>query len=226
MKESFVFGGRYCPDGFYHTLRLDHDDPSAILSGRIVRGVPKLWDESIDAHRRAVRDATLDTTAALVAEHGVRAVTMSQIAERTGIGRATLYKYFPDIDAILAAWHERQVHAHLQQLESLAGSGRDVVDRLEDVLLAYAQIQHEHREGALAAQLHQGEHMDHARQHLRQFVGGLLAEGTTAGAVREDIASDELASYCLHALSAASTLPSKAAVRRLVTVTLDGLRRV
>ncbi len=43
------------------------------------------------AHRRAVRDATLHATAALVAEHGLLSVTMSQIAEATGIGRATLY---------------------------------------------------------------------------------------------------------------------------------------
>lgn len=34
---------------------------------------------------------------------------------------------------------------------------------------------------------------------------------------------DELASCCLHTLAAASTLPSKAAVRRLVAVTLSGL---
>ena len=38
---------------------------------------------------------------------------MSQIAEQTGIGRATLYKYFPDVEAILLAWHERQVTGHL-----------------------------------------------------------------------------------------------------------------
>ncbi|TJV36742.1 MAG: helix-turn-helix transcriptional regulator, partial [Mesorhizobium sp.] len=55
--------------------------------------MPKLWNETIDAHRRAVRDACLDTTAALVAEHGLLSVTMSKIAEETGIGRATLYKY-------------------------------------------------------------------------------------------------------------------------------------
>ena len=30
--------------------------------------VPKLWNETIEAHRRAVRDAILDTTAALLAE--------------------------------------------------------------------------------------------------------------------------------------------------------------
>ena len=76
--------------------------------------MPKLWNETIDAHRRAVRDATLNTTAALVAEHGLLSVTMSQIAEQTGIGRATLYKYFPDVEAILFAWHERQVSGHLE----------------------------------------------------------------------------------------------------------------
>ena len=54
--------------------------------------MPKLWTETIDEHRRAVRDATLDATGALVAEHGLASVTMSRIAEETGIGRATLYK--------------------------------------------------------------------------------------------------------------------------------------
>jgi len=73
--------------------------------------VPKLWNETIEAHRRTVRLAVLETTAALVAEHGLRSVTMSQIAEDTGIGRATLYKYFPDVEAILLAWHERQITA-------------------------------------------------------------------------------------------------------------------
>jgi AcrR family transcriptional regulator len=64
-------------------------------------------------HRREVRDAILDTMAALVAEHGLLGVTMSQIAEETGIGRATLYKYFPDVEAILLAWHDRQFTAHI-----------------------------------------------------------------------------------------------------------------
>jgi AcrR family transcriptional regulator len=80
-------------------------------------GVPRLWDDTIQAHRAAVRDAILDTAAALVAEHGLLAVTMSQIAETTGIGRATLYKYFPDVEANLVAWHERQITAHLAQHE-------------------------------------------------------------------------------------------------------------
>jgi AcrR family transcriptional regulator len=71
--------------------------------------MPKLWSETIAAHRHTVRETILDATWALVAEHGLLAVTMSQIAEEAGIGRATLYKYFPDVEAILLAWHERHV---------------------------------------------------------------------------------------------------------------------
>jgi AcrR family transcriptional regulator len=188
------------------------------------RPVPKLWDETIDTHRRAVREAILDTTAALAAAHGPLSVTMSQIAEETGIGRATLYKYFPDVEAILIAWHERQIAGHLQQLAEIRdhtdGTGR----QQEAVLNAYALIRHEHHDAELAALLHRGEHIARAEQHLHDFLQDLLTQAAEKGEVRGDVPPGELASYCLHALTAASTMPSKAAVRRLVTVTLAGLQ--
>jgi hypothetical protein len=52
----------------------------------------------------------------------------------------------------------------------------------------------------------------------------VLVDAAQAGAVREDVAPGELASYCVHALTAAVSLPSKAAVRRLVAITLAGLQ--
>ena len=48
--------------------------------------MPKLWTDTIDTHRQAVRNATLDATEALVAERGLLSLTMSQVAERAGIG--------------------------------------------------------------------------------------------------------------------------------------------
>ncbi len=185
--------------------------------------MPKLWNETIDAHRRAVREATLDTTGALVAEHGLLSVTMSRIAEETGIGRATLYKYFPDVEAILFAWHERQVTAHLEQLAEVRDQAGDAGERLKAVLEAYALISREHHDTELAALLHRGEHVARVHQQLRHLIRDLLTEGAEAGELRDDVAPDELASYCLHALTAAGSLPSKAAVRRLVAVTLAGL---
>ncbi|OAH12791.1 TetR/AcrR family transcriptional regulator [Streptomyces jeddahensis] len=188
--------------------------------------MPKLWNETIEEHRRAVRDAVLETTAALVSEHGVRAVTMSQIAEGSGIGRATLYKYFPDIESIMMAWHERQIAGHLDQLAELRDRAGTPGERLQAVLETYAFIQqqrHGHG-GELSALLHRGGHVAHAEQHLRHFIQSLLVEAVQAGEVRDDVAPDELTGYCLHALAGAGSLSSKAAVRRLVAVTLAGLR--
>ena len=187
--------------------------------------MPKLWTETIEEHRRAVREATLDTTAALVAERGLASVTMSQIAAETGIGRATLYKYFPDVEAILAAWHERQVARHLSQLARVRDEGGSAGERLESVLMAYAIITHNRPHGTeLAAAVHRGEHLASAQEELLGFLRDLIADAANAGEVRGDAPPAELAIYCLHALQAASSLPSEAAVHRLVTVTLAGLR--
>jgi AcrR family transcriptional regulator len=186
--------------------------------------VPKLWTETIEEHRRAVHDATLDTTAALVHEHGLAAVTMSQIAATAGIGRATLYKYFPDVEAILVAWHDRHITRHLHQLTE-ARDAAPPAGQLEAVLTAFALIQHQHHDTELpVALLHRGEHVARARRRLQDLVGELLAEGAAAGSVRSDIAPGELAGYCLHALTAAGSLPSEPAVRRLLAVTMTGLR--
>jgi AcrR family transcriptional regulator len=185
--------------------------------------MPKLWNETIEAHRRQVRNAILNTTAALVAEHGLRLVTMSQIAEATGIGRATLYKYFSGVEAILVAWHERQVAGHLEYLTKVGNQPGDAGERLEAVLEAYALIAYEHHSTELAALVHRGEHVTRAQQQLRDLIRDLLIQAAGTGDVRDDVPPDELASYCLHALAAASSLPSTDAVRRLVTVIVAGL---
>jgi AcrR family transcriptional regulator len=188
--------------------------------------VPRLWSETIETHRREVSDAILETTAALVAEHGLRSVTMSQIAQETGIGRATLYKYFADVEAILVAWHDRQVAGHLDYLEEVRDRGGGADERLQALLEAYALMSHEtrgHHHTELVTFLHRDEQVAGAQQRLRRMLCDVLAEGAARGQLRDDVPADELASYCLHALAAASSLPSKAAVRRLVAVTLAGL---
>src|SRR5215510_12294479 len=140
--------------------------------------IPKLWHLTIQTHRREVHDAILDTAAALVARHGLRSVTMSQIAEETGIGRATLYKYFSGVEPILLAWHERHVAEHLERLQRLRDEPGDAGSRLESVLRAYALIAFErHQHGTeLGALVHQPEHIAGPEQRLIDIVRGLLAE--------------------------------------------------
>jgi AcrR family transcriptional regulator len=190
--------------------------------------VPTRWDETVDGHRRAVQDAVLDAAWSLVEERGLLAVTMSDIAERAGIGRATLYRHFADVPAVLQQWHARQVAEHLAELSEVAGTG-PAEGRLEAVLLTWARIarQRGRRDVDLVAALHpepDGAHREPAHHRLQALVAGLVAEGAAGGHVRGDVPADELAAWCLGALTAAAQSSSDAAVRRLVSVTVDGLR--
>jgi AcrR family transcriptional regulator len=187
--------------------------------------MPKIWTETIAAHRDAVRDATIKATAALLAEHGMTGVTMSRIAQHTGIGRATLYKYFPDVESILRAWHERLVDEHLQRLVRIRDHTAGPAERLRAVLTAYAEaISHRPvHDDETAEALHQSEHVAVAHERLRGFVRELIDDAASVGAARRDVPADELTLYALHGLAAASSLPDRAAVGRLVRTVLHGL---
>ena len=190
--------------------------------------MPRLWNETIETHRREVREAILETTAALVAQHGLRAVTMSQVAEEAGIGRATLYKYFPDIESILLAWHEGKIGGHLADLAAVRDrTGGDASSRLKAVLEAYADMSREtsdRHDPDVVVFLHRNERVGDARRQLHELISDLIAKGAAEGYLRDDVNPHELAAYCLHALSAAKSLPSRAAVARLAAVTMAGLR--
>lgn len=189
--------------------------------------MPKLWTNTIEAHRREVRESILEAAAVLVAEDGIRDVTMSDVADRAGIGRATLYKYFPDLEAILLAWHGRKVADHLSLLLDARDGADGARAQLEAVLLAYAEVVREasaHHEPDVGVVLHRSEHVTEARRQLHELVQDLVVQGVAAGDLRGDVAADELVSYALHALDAARGARSSAAARRIVAVTLDGLR--
>lgn len=188
--------------------------------------MPSLWSETVESHRREVRDAIVETTARLVGEHGLRAVTMSQIAETTGIGRATLYKYFPDVEAILREWHQRQITRHLQYLAEIRDDTADPSQRLQAVLEAFAFISRQsrgHHDTELAAFFHRDHQVAHAQRKVRNMIRDLIIEAAATGEVRDDVPPDELAVYCIQALKAVHDLPSKAAVQRLVTLIMDAL---
>ena len=191
----------------------------------IFPGVPRLWDDTIDAHRAAVKDAILEATAALALKNGLASVSMSDVAVKSGIGRATLYKYFPDVESILHAWHERQVAAHLAHLVKVRDAEKAPAAKLRAVLQEYALITHERHDVDLAALLHRGESFAKAHDELTKLVREIIAAGAKAGVFRGDVPPDELASYCLHALTAAGAVKSKKAATRLVDVTLSALAR-
>ena len=83
-----------------------------------------------------------------------------------------------------------------------------------------------HHDNEVASVIHRNKQVNEAEHQLHRLVKQLLTDCVVNGTVRTDVPPDELATYCLTALSAAARLQTKAAIRRLVGVTLNGLRCV
>jgi AcrR family transcriptional regulator len=190
--------------------------------------MPQLWAETVQAHRAEVREAILNAAGDLLHHRGLLGVTMSDLATTAGIGRATLYKYFPDVEQVVTAWHERQVAAHLAQLAAIRQQPGDSVQRLRAVSLAYGRIcqqRQQHGDAELRAALHRHRPAGDRPDQLVAIFADLIAEAAAAGAVRRDVPPDELAAYCISALEAASAATTAAALTRLVEVVWAGLTR-
>lgn len=178
--------------------------------------MPKLWDTTMDGHRRQVNNAILDATAELIAEHGPLSVAMSAIAERAGIGRATLYKYFPDVESILVAWHTRDFGEHLNRLKALS-EAEDV--ELKDVAeFVCAQRRHHPRHdgadilGTLAHALAGAEGVpgDAIEREIIAVLTDLLTRLASKKEVRDDEDPELLARWLLHAAHAPAELADQA----------------
>jgi AcrR family transcriptional regulator len=188
--------------------------------------VPRLWADSVESHRERVRALVFDAIEDLVTTRGLLAVNMSRLAEATGIGRATLYKYFGDIEEVLGAWHHHHVAEHLAELQDLATRSDEPSRRLRAVLDAYGRIcqrGRQHGADALVAALHHGDRMAHHQRRVQELFATLLTDAAAAGVVRRDVPPEELANYCLHALSAAANTDNDTATSRLVSVVFAGM---
>lgn len=186
--------------------------------------MPKPWGDSIATHRNAVREGIKDATWSLVHEYGATGLSMSQIADRVGVSRATLYRYFPDVDSILVEWHTDKIHSHVAQLRQVVADVANPVERLEAMLECYATIARGvPHSGELATLLHQGAHVAQAEQQVLDLLAEVIATAAESGTVRRDVPPSDLARYCLYALAAAngSGTPENAG---LVQVVLAGLR--
>ncbi|WP_308493327.1 TetR/AcrR family transcriptional regulator [Microbacterium terrisoli] len=74
----------------------------------------------------------MDAAADEVRLHGIRRTTASDIARRAGVSRQTLYRYWPDVQSLLAALVTREL---LAQLPQQAGDGLDEPTSLDGLVM-------------------------------------------------------------------------------------------
>jgi AcrR family transcriptional regulator len=139
------------------------------------------------------RSAAIAAARALASEGGYAAVTMQVIAERSGIGRATLYRYFASKDHLLAevvlAWGAELT----TQLRGRSLGALSPAERVGEVLfhvLDAARAERKLTGAVLTAATSPDPEAVRASLRLGSVIGGYLdvALGGGAGAEREELA--------------------------------------
>ncbi|WP_369394586.1 TetR/AcrR family transcriptional regulator [Streptomyces sp. CG1] len=178
------------------------------------------------ADARRNRERILAAACELFREQGT-AVALDDIAQRAGVGAGTLYRRFPDRDALI-----RQVvidgfgiclaaaESALEEMADPAGAldrlFRRVIEQRERLVLPLA--------GGPVLQDPRVQQLQHA---ILDALNGILAAGRAAGVLRDDITAEDLITAAAMACRPMPHLPretGEALALRHIAVYLHGLR--
>jgi AcrR family transcriptional regulator len=147
------------------------------------------------------------------------------IADKAGVGVATLYRHFPQRSDLVAAVFRRELDACVDVAAALAAE-LPAAMALEGWLLRFADFVATKR--GLSSALHSGDPAFNALPayfdaKLRPALRGLVQTAVSAGEVRGDIDPDELISAVVGLCHSASA-GRPGFTRRMIVLLVDGLR--
>ena len=167
----------------------------------------------------------LESARAVFAEDGLDA-SVADVAERAGVGTATIFRRFPAKDDLVAAILEQELGAVALRAQA-ASESADPVAGLGEFMTAAVKSFIEGRCFCDAS----GSEL-FARPRIQELVGEvaaavqlLLKRAKHAGAIRRDVSAEDL-SFLINAIGQAGLRleRSPAELRRYVEIMLNGLR--
>jgi AcrR family transcriptional regulator len=138
---------------------------------------PEPRRERADAARNRAR--VLAAAERVFAQHDGRGVTMEQLAAAAGVGKATLYRRYPDVASVALALldeHERRIQDELLRGPPPLGPGAPPAERLAAFYGAMIELLERHGHLALAAETGASRYRTGAYQAWRLHIGALLVE--------------------------------------------------
>lgn len=177
-----------------------------------------------DAERN--RRLILDTARGVFASRGLH-VGLDEIARCAGVGVGTVYRRFPDKEALVAELFEESGDALAAAIDAAAAL-EDPWEALVETLRAFARMQADNRglkELIFAAETHLGR-LDEMRGRIKPRLEAALARAQEAGVVRADVAVGDIALVNLMSGAVAdATRELRPEVwERALALVLDGLR--
>jgi len=99
------------------------------------KGIP-LTEEEIERRRRAI----LRSSAALILKQSFNDTSMEEIAQAAGIGKSTLYDYFPSKDHVLLFFFEDELELLQEEADGIASQDAPVQEKLNKLLEAHLEF--------------------------------------------------------------------------------------
>ncbi|MEU4489975.1 TetR/AcrR family transcriptional regulator [Streptomyces purpurascens] len=173
-----------------------------------------------DAVQNRIR--ILEAARAALAES--RHVHLNEIAKRAGVGQGTLYRNFPNREALLAEVYRRDVEELVTAASALLAE-HEPVEALRHWLyrvIDYAEIKY----GVLSAlePVAWQDLVAHSHNPIEGALGHLLDAGKTAGSIRTDVDAHGVLLLIAY-LGRLDRDEWESTARPLMNVILDGLRR-
>jgi AcrR family transcriptional regulator len=138
----------------------------------------------------ATTAAILDATRASVLDFGIRRTTLTDVARRAGVSRMTVYRRYPDVDAILRELMTREFGAAMAEIAARVG-GDDGRSRVVHRILASVDAL---RASALMSKILEAEpelllpyvldRMGETQRAAVALVAGDVADGQADGSIR------------------------------------------
>lgn len=159
--------------------------------------MPKIIGESLASHRELTRARLFEALGSLMGEQSVESITMSQIAERAGVGRTAVYNHFADKEVLLLAYMREVTGEFARVLTQRLEAEPDPLMRLRIYIRSHLQmIGRYHVKAGMSLRRHMsGQGASHLHDHAgvvgEVLIGildeamerGLIAQQNTLGAV-------------------------------------------
>ncbi|KUM81660.1 TetR/AcrR family transcriptional regulator [Streptomyces griseorubiginosus] len=161
-----------------------------------------MQEERVDPRQVRSREAMVAAATALLAEGGLEAVTHQAVAARAGVGRATVYRHWPEVLGLRLAALEAGMPPLSPAPEDVrAASGAEPRAELIHYLRQLGERLDDAQAGAVLAAVLGGAQYDDGMQHLRQtlltqIVDALRPALTAAvdrGRLRDDVTAETFA---------------------------------
>lgn len=170
------------------------------------------------------RALLLDAADKVFSEHGIH-VALEMVTAQAGVSRATLYRNFPDRDALMGALLERtfeKMEALAQQLEGRGDALFRVLEQMAHLVAESAPVSDHWR-----ATDRNGPALAGAQRRLTRMVKPLLQQSIAAGVCRPDLTTKDVilvSSMLGSGLRGRTPAERRSLSRRALNLLLDGLR--